>query len=74
MKGISLSVEMCSLLVEICSRQEAWMEMRTGTFVDPPQTLEPLALTLQLRNKCEAEEHWIACNGCLLYPITLVYM
>ena len=33
----SPSVEMSSLLAEICSRQEAWMEMRTGTFVDPPQ-------------------------------------
>ena len=33
----SSSVEMSSLLAEICSRQEAWMEMRTGTFVDPPQ-------------------------------------
>ena len=33
----SPSVEMSSLLVEICSRQEAWMEMRTGTLVDPPQ-------------------------------------
>ena len=30
-------VELSSLLVEICSRQEAWMEERTGTFVDPPQ-------------------------------------
>ena len=33
----SPSVEMSSLLAEICSRQEDWMEMRTGTFVDPPQ-------------------------------------
>ena len=41
----SSSVEMSSLLAEICSRLEAWMEMRTGTFVDPPQTLDPLALT-----------------------------
>ena len=31
------SIEISSLLAEICSRQEAWMEMRTGTFVDPPQ-------------------------------------
>ena len=30
-------VEMSSLLAEICSRQEAWMEMGTGTLVDPPQ-------------------------------------
>ena len=35
------SVEMSSLLVEICSRQEAWMEMRPGTFVDPPQDTGP---------------------------------
>ena len=35
------SVEMPSLLGEICSRQEAWMEMRTGTFVDPPQDTGP---------------------------------
>ena len=33
----SYSLEMSSLLAEICSRQEAWVEMRTGTFVDPPQ-------------------------------------
>ena len=35
------SVEMSSLLAEICSRLEAWMEMRTGTFVDPPQDTGP---------------------------------
>ena len=33
----SPSVEVSSLLAEICSRQEAWMEMETGTLVDPPQ-------------------------------------
>ena len=33
----SSSVEMSSLLAEICSRQEAWMEMETGTLVGPPQ-------------------------------------
>ena len=38
---ISPSVEMSSLLAEICSKQEAWMEMRTGTFVDPPQDTGP---------------------------------
>ena len=37
----SSSVEMSSLLAEICSRQEAWMEMRTGTFVNPPQDTGP---------------------------------
>ena len=35
------SVELSSLLAEIRSRQEAWMEMRTGTFVDPPQDTGP---------------------------------
>ena len=37
----SHSVEMSSLLAEIHSRQETWMEMRTGTFVDPPQDTGP---------------------------------
>ena len=35
------SVGMSSLLAGICSRQEAWIEMRTGTFVDPPQDTGP---------------------------------
>ena len=34
---LSPCVEKSSLLAEICSRQEAWMEMRAGTFVDPSQ-------------------------------------
>ena len=43
---LSSSVEMSSLLAEICSRLEAWMEMRTGTFVDPPQDTGPTGPTL----------------------------
>ena len=69
----SSSVEMSSLLAEICSRQEAWMEMRTGTFVDPPQTLDPLALTrssgtnVRLKNivDCMQWLSYVLCHSCL---------
>ena len=69
------SVGMSSLLAEICSRQEAWMEMRTGTFVNPPQDTGTMYWASHRRSRtnvrlknivdCMQWLSYVLCHSCL---------